>query len=46
MSRAYLRDPDWFDRTYHWLHDNMGGNADARLLRRAERHLREPAADP
>lgn len=23
---AYLRDPDWFDRTYHWLHDAMGGN--------------------
>ena len=23
--QAYLRDPDWFDRTYHWLHDNMGG---------------------
>ena len=26
-SRAYLDDPDWFDRTYHWLHDNMGGSA-------------------
>jgi serine/threonine protein phosphatase 1 len=25
--RAYLDDPDWFDRTYHWLHENMGGNA-------------------
>ena len=24
---AYLREPGWFDRTYHWLHDNMGGNA-------------------
>ncbi len=24
--RAYLHDPDWYDRTYHWLHDNMGGN--------------------
>ena len=24
---AYLRDPDWYDRTYHWLHDNMGGSA-------------------
>jgi serine/threonine protein phosphatase 1 len=24
---AYLRDPDWYDRTYHWLHDAMGGNA-------------------
>jgi serine/threonine protein phosphatase 1 len=23
---AYLRDPDWYDRTYHWLHANMGGN--------------------
>jgi serine/threonine protein phosphatase 1 len=23
----YLRDPDWFDTTYHWLHDNMGGGA-------------------
>jgi serine/threonine protein phosphatase 1 len=23
---AYLRDPDWYDRTYHWLHENMGGN--------------------
>ncbi len=22
---AYLREPGWFDRTYHWLHDNMGG---------------------
>lgn len=25
--REYLHDPEWFDRTYHWLHDNMGGNA-------------------
>jgi serine/threonine protein phosphatase 1 len=25
--RPYLDDPDWFDRSYHWLHDNMGGNA-------------------
>ena len=24
--REYLLDPDWFDRTYHWLHDAMGGN--------------------
>lgn len=24
---AYLRDPDWYDRTYHWLHAAMGGNA-------------------
>jgi serine/threonine protein phosphatase 1 len=24
--REYLHDPDWYDRTYHWLHDNMGGN--------------------
>ena len=24
---AYLHDPDWFDRTYHWLHDAMGGDA-------------------
>lgn len=24
---AYLTDPDWYDRTYHWLHDAMGGNA-------------------
>jgi serine/threonine protein phosphatase 1 len=24
---AYLRDPDWFDSTYHWLHDSMGGGA-------------------
>ncbi len=24
--RAYLEDPDWFDRTYHWLHRAMGGN--------------------
>jgi serine/threonine protein phosphatase 1 len=23
----YLQDPDWYDRTYHWLADNMGGNA-------------------
>lgn len=23
---AYLRDPDWYDRTYHWLHPSMGGN--------------------
>ncbi len=22
---AYLSDPDWYDRTYHWLHPNMGG---------------------
>ena len=25
--RAYLDAPDWFDRTYHWLHESMGGNA-------------------
>ena len=25
--RAYLDEPDWYDRTYHWLHDSMGGNA-------------------
>jgi serine/threonine protein phosphatase 1 len=24
---AYLADPDWFDRTYHWLHSAMGGAA-------------------
>jgi serine/threonine protein phosphatase 1 len=24
---AYLEDPDWYDRTYHWLHDAMGGAA-------------------
>ena len=24
---AYLDDPDWYDRTYHWLHSSMGGNA-------------------
>ncbi|MFQ8433889.1 metallophosphoesterase [Amaricoccus sp. W119] len=23
---AYLRDPDWYDRTYHWLHHKMGGD--------------------
>lgn len=23
----YLLDPEWYDRTYHWLADNMGGNA-------------------
>lgn len=22
---AYLDAPDWFDRTYHWLHPSMGG---------------------
>jgi serine/threonine protein phosphatase 1 len=22
---AYLEDPEWFDRTYHWLHSAMGG---------------------
>lgn len=22
---AYLEDPDWYDRTYHWLHPSMGG---------------------
>ena len=24
---AYLEDPDWFDRTFHWLHDALGGAA-------------------
>jgi serine/threonine protein phosphatase 1 len=24
---AYLSDPDWFDRSFHWLHDTMGGAA-------------------
>lgn len=23
----YLSDPDWYDRTYHWLHPAMGGAA-------------------
>lgn len=23
---AYLHDPAWFDRTYHWLHPSMGGD--------------------
>lgn len=23
----YLQDPDWYDRTYHWLHSAMGGAA-------------------
>jgi serine/threonine protein phosphatase 1 len=25
--RPYLEDPDWYDRSFHWLHDNMGGTA-------------------
>jgi serine/threonine protein phosphatase 1 len=24
---AYLSDPEWYDRTYHWLHPAMGGAA-------------------
>lgn len=24
---AYLSDPAWYDRTYHWLHSSMGGAA-------------------
>lgn len=24
---AYIDDPDWFDRSYHWLHSAMGGAA-------------------
>lgn len=24
---AYLEDPEWYDRTYHWLHPAMGGAA-------------------
>jgi serine/threonine protein phosphatase 1 len=24
---AYLEDPEWYDRTYHWLHPSMGGAA-------------------
>lgn len=24
---AYLSDPDWYDRSYHWLHPVMGGGA-------------------
>ena len=23
---AYLEEPEWFDRTYHWLHSAMGGS--------------------
>jgi serine/threonine protein phosphatase 1 len=23
---AYLRDPEWYDRTYHWLNSKMGGD--------------------
>lgn len=23
--RAYLYDPEWFDRAHHWLHPSMGG---------------------
>jgi serine/threonine protein phosphatase 1 len=25
--RIYLDDPDWYDHSFHWLHDNMGGRA-------------------
>jgi serine/threonine protein phosphatase 1 len=24
---AYLRHPQWYDETYHWLRENLGGNA-------------------
>ena len=41
---AYLRDPDWYDRTYHWLADNMGGNATLASYGVPDASARLPAA--
>ena len=41
---AYLRDPDWYDRTYHWLHENMGGNATLASYGVPGASVRDPAA--
>ena len=41
---AYLRDPDWYDRTYHWLADNMGGNATLASYGVPDASARRPAA--
>jgi serine/threonine protein phosphatase 1 len=41
---AYLRDPGWYDRTYHWLHENMGGNATLASYGVPGASVRDPAA--
>lgn len=41
---AYLQDPDWYDRTYHWLADNMGGNATLASYGVPDASARNPSA--
>ena len=40
---AYLREPGWYDRTYHWLHDNMGGAATLASYGVPDARAEEPA---
>jgi serine/threonine protein phosphatase 1 len=41
---AYLSDPDWQDRTYHWLHPSMGGAATLASYGVADARHAAPAA--
>ena len=41
---AYLSDPEWYDRTYHWLHSAMGGGATLASYGVRDAHERDPRA--
>jgi serine/threonine protein phosphatase 1 len=41
---TYLRDPDWYDQTRHWLQENMGGNATLASYGVPGAGVRDPAA--
>jgi serine/threonine protein phosphatase 1 len=41
---AYLTDPDWYDRTYHWLHQAMGGAETLASYGVRDAHERDPSA--
>lgn len=41
---AYLREPAWFDRSNHWLHDSLGGNATLASYGVANASAASPAA--
>jgi serine/threonine protein phosphatase 1 len=40
----YLARPDWFDRTYHWLHPSMGGAATLASYGVTDAHHARPEA--
>jgi serine/threonine protein phosphatase 1 len=41
---AYLEEPEWFDRTYHWLHSAMGGAETLASYGVADAEAADPAA--